>query len=163
MEVMVWTLFVGIGATLLMDMGSLVRRRLSGNPMPDYAMVGRWLGHMRRGRFRHDAIARSAPVRGERWLGWCAHYLVGMAFAAVLPLLWTDAWLRDPTPGPALLVGGATVAMPFLVMQPAMGAGVAASRTSHPAKARVQSLLNHLVFGAGLYLSALLLKSLLPI
>lgn len=163
MDVLVCTLSVGIGATLAMDMWSLVRGRLSGQPIPDYALVGRWLGHMRHGRFRHDAIARSAPVRGERWLGWCAHYLVGMAFAALLPLLWTDAWLRDPTPGPALLVGTVTVAMPLLVMQPAMGAGVAASRTPNPVKARLQSLLNHLVFGAGLYLSALLLRPLFQI
>ncbi|WFC43141.1 DUF2938 domain-containing protein [Pseudoxanthomonas sp. SE1] len=158
MDYLTCTLLVGIGATLAMDAWGLLRRALFGVPVADYALVGRWLGHMRAGRFRHDAIARSASVRGERTLGWCAHYLTGIAFAGVLPLVWGVAWLRDPTPGPALLVGLVTVAVPFLLMQPGMGAGVAASRTPRPGIARMHSLLNHLMFGAGLYLSALLVR-----
>jgi hypothetical protein len=50
-----------------------------------------------------------------------------------------------------LLVGVATVAAPFLVMQPGMGAGIAASRTPRPGAARLQSLVTHTVFGLGLY------------
>jgi len=87
------------------------------------------------------------------------HYLTGVLFAALVPLVWGLAWLRHPTPGAALLVGVVTVAAPFLLMQPGMGAGIAASRTPRPAIARVHSLLNHLAFGAGLYLSALLLQA----
>ena len=153
------TLLIGIGATFTMDAWGVLRRRLFGVPAPDYALVGRWLGHMPMGRFRHDAIARSPAVRGERALGWCMHYLTGVLFAAVLPMVWGIAWLRHPTPGPALLVGVVTVAAPFLLMQPGMGAGIAASRTRRPSMARAHSLLNHLVFGAGLYVSALLLHS----
>jgi hypothetical protein len=51
-----------------------------------------------------------------------------------------------------LLVGIGTVAAPFLLMQPGMGAGMAASRTPAPNAARLQSLLTHAVFGLGLYL-----------
>lgn len=153
------TLLIGIGATFTMDAWGVLRRRFFGVPAPDYALVGRWLGHMPMGRFRHDAIARSPAVRGERALGWCMHYLTGVLFAAVLPMVWGIAWLRHPTPGPALLVGVVTVAAPFLLMQPGMGAGIAASRTARPSMARAHSLLNHLVFGAGLYVSALLLHS----
>ncbi|UOV06000.1 DUF2938 domain-containing protein [Pseudoxanthomonas sp. F37] len=153
------TLLIGIGATFTMDAWGVLRRRFFGVPAPDYALVGRWLGHMPMGRFRHDAIARSPAVRGERALGWCMHYLTGVLFAAVLPMVWGIAWLRHPTPGPALLVGVITVAAPFLLMQPGMGAGIAASRTARPSMARAHSLLNHLVFGAGLYVSALLLHS----
>ena len=39
-------------------------------------------------------------------------------------------------------------------MQPAMGAGVAASRTAAPLRNVLRSLVNHTVFGAGLYLAA---------
>jgi hypothetical protein len=60
-------------------------------------------------------------------------------------------WARHPTLGPALLVGIGTVAAPCLVMQPGMGAGVAASRTPRPGAARLQSLVTHTVFGVGLY------------
>lgn len=158
MDYLTCTLLVGIGATLAMDAWGLLRRALFGVPVADYALVGRWLGHMPTGRFRHAAIARSASVRGERALGWCAHYLTGIAFAGLLPLVWGVAWLRAPSPGPALLVGVVTVAAPFLLMQPGMGAGIAASRTPRPGIARMHSLLNHLMFGAGLYLSALLVR-----
>jgi hypothetical protein len=53
-----------------------------------------------------------------------------------------------------LLVGVGTVAAPFLVMQPAMGGGFAASRSPRPGRARLQSLLTHAVFGLGLYATA---------
>jgi hypothetical protein len=138
-----------------MDLWGLVRRPLLGIPAPDYGLVGRWLAHMGRGRFRHDAIAKSAAVQGERLIGWTAHYLTGVAFAALLPALWGVAWVQRPTIGPALVVGMATVAAPFLLMQPGMGAGIAASRTPRPAAARVQSLITHAVFGLGLYAAAL--------
>ena len=39
-------------------------------------------------------------------------------------------------------------------MQPGMGAGIAASRTPHPAAARFNSLLTHAIFGLGLYAAA---------
>jgi hypothetical protein len=45
-------------------------------------------------------------------------------------------------------------------MQPAMGAGLAARRTPRPQAARLHSLAMHVVFGLGLYASALALHSL---
>jgi hypothetical protein len=47
-----------------------------------------------------------------------------------------------------------TVAAPFFILQPALGLGIAASRTPSPARARLRSLISHLVFGFGLYLAA---------
>jgi hypothetical protein len=55
-------------------------------------------------------------------------------------------------------VGTVTVVMPFFVMQPAMGAGVAASRTPTPWINRLRSLLTHAIFGLGMYLAALLIQ-----
>jgi len=40
------------------------------------------------------------------------------------------------------------------VMQPAMGLGVAASRTPSPLKNCLRSVVNHAVFGLGLFLAA---------
>jgi hypothetical protein len=160
MPAWICTVLIGIGGTLAMDAWGVLRRRLFGVPAADYALVGRWLGHMPAGRFRHDAIARSHAVRGERALGWGLHYLTGVVFAAGLPMVWGAAWLRHPTPGPALLVGAVTVAAPFLLMQPGMGAGIAASRTPRPSRARLHSGVNHLVFGIGLYLTAMLVRPL---
>ena len=50
--------------------------------------------------------------------------------------------------------GVSIVAFPWLVMQPAMGLGIAASKTPAPFRNCVRSLGNHAVFGLGLFLSA---------
>jgi hypothetical protein len=66
--------------------------------------------------------------------------------------------VRQPTLAPALAVGIATVAAPFLLMQPGMGAGIAARRTPRPGSARLHSVVMHTVFGLGLYAAGLVLK-----
>lgn len=144
-------IFIGICATAVMDIWGAIRKRLLGIAPADYAMVGRWIGHMARGTFRHDRIAAAAPIPGERVLGWTAHYAIGIVFAAGLIWIAGSEWLRQPTLVPALAFGIGTVAAPFLLMQPGMGAGVAASRTPKPWSARVQSLITHAVFGFGLW------------
>ena len=149
----VGALVMGVGATLLIDLWAIARRRAFGIPLPDYGLVGRWFAHLARGRFRHQSIAASAPVRGERLIGWIAHYFVGVLFAALLLAVWGDVWIHQPAIVPALVLGIGTVAAPFLLMQPGMGAGVAASRTPRPAAARLQSLITHTIFGLGLYAS----------
>ena len=151
MDYLTSTLVVGIGATAVMDLWGIARSPLLGFAPPDYGLVGRWLGHMANGQFRHESIAASCPVRGERLIGWTAHYLTGIAFAAVLIALWGPAWIARPAIVPALIVGLCSVAAPLLLMQPGMGMGIAASRTRRPTAARVQSLLTHAVFGLGLY------------
>jgi hypothetical protein len=51
--------------------------------------------------------------------------------------------------------------MPWLVMQPSFGLGIAASKAPKPTQARLKSLMTHTVFGLGLYLWAVLLGPLL--
>jgi Protein of unknown function (DUF2938) len=55
-----------------------------------------------------------------------------------------------------LIVGLLTLVAPFFIMQPGMGAGIAASKTPNPNVARRRSVVAHTVFGIGLYGSALL-------
>jgi hypothetical protein len=153
MDIVMAVLIVGAGATATMDVWGLAREQLTAAPRPDYRLVGRWLAHMAHGRFRHASIKASEPMLGEAIIGWVAHYAIGVAFGALLIGLYGLEWMRQPTLGPALLVGVATVAAPFLLMQPGMGAGIAARKTPKPGAARVQSLVNHTVFGFGLYLS----------
>lgn len=73
---------VGIGATVVMDSGGEVLRRTRGVKPLDYALLGRWIGHVPHGPFVHRRIAEAAPVPGERLLGWVAHYAIGV-FTAV--------------------------------------------------------------------------------
>jgi hypothetical protein len=150
MDYLICAALIGAGATAVMDLWSMARERLLGVPV-NYGLVGRWLAYMPRGRLRHDGIKATPAVKGERLIGWTAHYLIGIAFAGVLLAVWGLEWAQRPTLGPALIVGIGSVAAAFLLMQPGMGAGIAASRTPRPNAARLQSFVTHLVFGLGLY------------
>lgn len=149
---------VGIGATLVMDLWSFFLKRSFNIPAPNYCFVGRWLRHMPEGTFRHSSIAAAARKPAECVIGWIAHYATGVVFALALVLLTSPQWLQEPTLLPAMLLGLATVAAPLFVMQPSFGLGLAGSKTPNPAQTRLRSLMNHAVFGLGLYISALVLS-----
>jgi len=154
------TMIVGIGATFALDLWTAFLRIAFKVPSANYCLVGRWLRSMPEGTFTHRSIA-AAPARGfECALGWIAHYAIGAGFTLALVLA-SPGWLAQPTILPALLVGLMTVAMPFLVMQPAFGLGVAASKTPNPTQARLRSLATHVAFGFCLYVSAQVLKLLI--
>lgn len=156
-ETVVRTLLIGVGATAVMDLWALFAKRAFGVPSSDWAMVGRWVGHFRHGRLRHDSMAKASPVHGELALGWGVHYVTGIVYAGLLIAICGLEWARAPTPGPAVLVGVAMLVAPFFIMQPCMGAGIAASRTPAPNQARLRSVVNHVVFGVGLYVAACVL------
>jgi hypothetical protein len=145
---------IGMGATAVMDLWLLLLQSLN-VPTLNFALLGRWVGHMPRGRWVHDGIAKAEPVRGELALGWAVHYATGIVFATLLAYAAGPQWLQAPTIAPALALGMLTVAVPLFLMQPAIGAGIASSRTKTPALNCLKSLANHTVFGLGLYAAAL--------
>ena len=55
MDFVVDALITGIGATAVMDLWAIVRRRLFSVPLPNYSMLGRWVAHMAAGRFTHES------------------------------------------------------------------------------------------------------------
>jgi uncharacterized membrane protein YagU involved in acid resistance len=106
------------------------------------------------GIFRHASITSAPRKPFECTAGWIAHYTIGVVFAVVFVVLVSADWLARPTFLTALLYGIGTVVFPFFVMQPSLGLGIASSRTSNPAKARLKSLATHTVFGIGMYVTA---------
>jgi hypothetical protein len=146
---------IGLGASLVMDLWNLFLKRAFGLPSLDYCLLGRWIRHMPEGTFRHAKIAAAAQKPFECALGWIAHYAIGVLFALAFVVLAPGDWLARPTFLPALLYGIGTVVFPFFILQPALGLGMAASRTPKPTQARLKSLATHTVFGLGLYLCAL--------
>jgi hypothetical protein len=160
LEFVLRTMLIGVGATLVMDGWAFLLRQF-GIPSLDFAVLGRWIGHLRPGQWVHESIARAAPVRGELLIGWCAHYSIGMAFAALLLSTFGLKWARSPSLLPALLIGIVTVLAPLLILQPALGAGIASSKTATPVFNSMKSLVTHAVYGVGLYLAALATASLI--
>ena len=146
---------IGIGATLVMDLWNLFLKRTFGIPSLSYCLLGRWLRHMPGGTFRHASITGAPEKPYECTVGWIAHYTIGVGFALVFVGVATRDWLGRPTLLPALLYGIGTALLPFFVMQPSIGLGIAASRTPHPTQARLKSVMTHIVFGVGLYVGAL--------
>jgi hypothetical protein len=145
---------VGLGATLFMDTCALLLQRAFGIPLANYCLVGRWLRHMPQGTFVHASIATAPQQRSECAVGWIAHYVIGIVYALVLVALMPVGWLARPTVLPAVLFGMGSVLVPYLVMQPSFGLGIAASRAPRPVQARLRSLMAHTAFGVGLYVCA---------
>jgi len=161
MEFAFRSIVIGAGATLLMDVWAAVLRRF-GITSLNFAFLGRWIGHLRRGQWFHESIAKSPSVPRELLMGWCAHYTIGVSFAALLLATFGLPWARTPTLFPALLVGVATVVAPWFILQPALGAGIASRKTPTPVFNAVKSLVTHAVFGIGLFLAARCLAALVP-
>lgn len=148
--------FIGIGATVVMDAWLMFLKRMGVQTL-DFRFIGRWVGHLFRGQFAHTAIRRSPHIPGEVAWGWLTHYAVGIAFAGLFVAvqgLAPDQSAQSPTWLLAIAVGAGTVVVPLFVMQPAMGSGFASSTTPTPLANCVRSLVNHTVFGLGLYASA---------
>jgi len=156
-------ILIGLGATLTTDLWALFLKHAFKITAPNYCLVGRWLRYMPEGIFKHSNIASTPPKSTECTIGWIAHYMIGITFAIIFVAFVGDNWLQHPTPIPAIVFGVVMVLMPFFIMQPSFGLGVAASKTSNPTQARLRSLMNHTVFGAGLYLFGLLVNWLLRV
>ena len=152
---------IGIGATLTTDLWAMFLKRAFKIAAPNYCLVGRWLRYMPEGVFKHSSITSAQPKNAECTIGWIAHYLIGSAFASIFIVFVGNNWLQHPTLIPAFAFGLATVLMPFTIMQPSFGLGFAASKTPNPMQARLRSLMNHAVFGVGLYFFGQLVRWLL--
>ena len=145
---------VGLGATLFMDVWALFLKRVFSIPLANYCLVGRWLRYMPEGTFMHASIS-AAPQKGfECTVGWIAHYVVGTVYALVFVAIVSGSWLAQPTLLPAMLFGVGSVLVPYLIMQPSFGLGIAASKMPQPTQARLRSLMAHTAFGVGLYVCA---------
>lgn len=155
------TILIGLGATLTFDLWALFLKHAFQITPSNFCLVGRWIRYMPEGIFRHSNIGSAPQKSAECIVGWIAHYMIGIMFAMALVTLVGTDWLQHPTLIPAIVVGVVTVLAPFFIMQPSFGFGFAASKISNPMQARLRSLINHTVFGIGLYLFGLLVSRLL--
>lgn len=150
------SLFIGVGATLTFDLWGLFLKYTFKIAPSNFCLVGRWLLYMPEGVFRHSNIGSAPEKNAECAVGWIVHYMIGITFAVTFVAIVSNKWLQHPSLIPALLFGVITVSAPFFVMQPAFGLGIAASKTIKPMQTRLRSLMNHIVFGVGLYIFGLL-------
>ncbi|MCB1333560.1 MAG: DUF2938 domain-containing protein [Roseivivax sp.] len=150
-------ILMGLGGTLAMDVWALALRAAIGQPLPNWANVGRWSGHLPRGVVFHDDIGLAQSVPGELALGWLVHYGVGVAYGVIFALLAGPSWLAQPSFLPVWLFALVTIAAGWFLLHPGMGLGWALARTANPWRGRVMGLAAHTVFGLGMWAVALAL------
>lgn len=149
-------IFIGIGATLAFDLWGSFLKQAFKIPSSNFCLVGRWVLYMPKGIFKHSKISSTPQKNAECTVGWIAHYITGILFAIIFLAVAGMDWLWHPTLIPALIFGIITVSASFFIMQPLFGLGFAASKTVNPMQVRLRSLMNHIVFGCGLYIFGLL-------
>lgn len=82
---------------------------------------------------------------------WAA-IVYGIAYLGLASVLFSSG----PTFTSALACGLSTLVAPWFIMQPAMGAGILASKTPRPGLIRLINVSMHTVFGVSLYVAWLL-------
>lgn len=145
---------VGIGGTIVLDLYAFLMRRLFGVPGTNWKMVGRWLGHLSKGQFIQNAIGKADPVPDEHALGWAFHYTIGIGYGFLLVALWGAGWLQAPTLIEPLILALVLLVLPYFMMMPGLGMGLAGSKTPRPNATRFKSMVGHSIFGVGMFLTA---------
>jgi hypothetical protein len=105
---------VGVIATSAMDLWQRLFLTVTGRPLGNWALVGRWVAGFPLGVFVHQSIAAAPSVRGELAIGWAFHYVVGFAYAAAYVALVQLGLGSAPTLLWALIFALARKALAFL-------------------------------------------------
>ena len=140
LELLLKGVWIGLVGTICIDIWAAIAKHAFGLPTANWAMVGRWFGHMPRGVLLHKSISDAAPIRYELALGWIGHYLIGVLYGMAYLLVVQVALSVAPSLISALEFGLATLFAPWLIMQPSM------------------NLSMHTLFGASLYLGWLVVS-----
>ena len=156
METVIAGLVMGVMATAAMDIWALALHRFAAQPLPNWAMPGRWVVHLIRGTVFHAAISDARPATRERQIGWTFHYAVGIVYGIALAAIMGPGWLAQPTFLPAWVFSILMVGFGWFLLQPGMGLGWAASKTPNPWKVRAMNLLAHTIFALGLWAGAMI-------
>ncbi len=149
---------VGIGATCITDLWNLFLRRNFNIQSLNFCLLGRWIMYMPNGKFWHQNIKAISPKSFECLIGWLVHYTIGVLLTLLFIIIVSVDWLIRPNLLPALFYGICTVIFPLFILQPSLGLGLASSKTPNPAQARIKSIITHIIFGIGLWLSAIVVK-----
>lgn len=156
-ELLIWGAAIGLGATALTDLVGILRQGWAATS-GFYGLVGRWIGSVPSSGLTHTDIRTTKPVRAEAAIGWSAHILLGMLFGIGFVFLFGPSSLSAPKAWQGLSFGLGTVLVPWLIFQPLFGWGIAVSKAPEPWKLRLRSVITHVAFGVGLWLSALILS-----
>lgn len=148
---------VGVVANITMDIGYWILEAFTGI-VPDWHILGRWIGHTFQGDFTLYGIKKLSPIAHEQMLGWAGHYAIAIVYGFIYLFVVSRLLHRKPSLLSALIIAWCFMVMPFLLLQPAVGMGYFAMNTPRPWVAQLFTFCSHTVFGLGLYFGCLVLK-----
>ena len=154
----VFGVFVGIVATVTMDVLGSASRRVGLTAGAKGQWVGRWYLGIPRGKFVHLNIADAPEQAGEKRATLVGHYAIGIALAVTYVV--GAGWL-GVSPGVFLVAlgyGFATCVFPWFLVFPALGFGLFGLRGPTELRLFTSSLMNHLYYGFGLWWITKLLR-----
>ncbi|SEQ81713.1 Protein of unknown function [Rosenbergiella nectarea] len=153
----IFSLVVGIGSTLVLDLWGMLLFKLKGTTPTDWGSVGRWLLGLRQGAWVAIQQDTRPPSAVEKISGWTFHYLVGVAYAVILVIGWGMPFIQAPTLLPIILVGIVLSSIAGLMLfMPAMGAGFCGRKIPNRGAAIIMMIIAHTVFALGQYSFTLL-------
>ena len=157
-SLLILSVVLGVAATAFLDAMNYLQHIILDKPLTRYEFIGRWVIYMTDGVFSHQSIKAALPKAGELMLGWVGHYAIGIGFALLMLIFTGVKWVLKPSFLPAFIVGFATCSIPFFLMYPGMGYGIAGLHTPNPAMLQSKVLLSHFIFSVGLYAAGRLLS-----
>ncbi len=141
---------VGVVATIVLDLVAGVGVAVHVFRVPAF---GRWGLYVLKGKFTHEDIDRSPPLKGENALTFPLHYVAGIVLAAPYLFLLDALSLGSGSVLLATLYGVSTCLIPFLVMLPSMGYGLFGLRHRRDTFWLREILVMHLGYGVGIGLA----------
>lgn len=115
--------FIGILATITMDVLSIAALRLRWIAFLPPRLTGRWFASVARGQFLHSDIAKTPPINHEVAIAVPVHYAIGITLGLVYLFASSALGLSARNLIAALAFALCTSLLPWLLMFPAMGYG----------------------------------------
>ena len=145
----------GVIATFSLDVLSIIAARLQlSAPLPPH-LIGRWFAFIARGQLCHADIAHAPGVSHEMAIALPVHYAIGIVLTGVYICSMSYAGRAPRNLGLALAFGLCTNVLPWLLMFPAMGYGFFGWHGPEGTRLCLSSLLNHALFGIGIWLGVM--------
>lgn len=151
------SVFIGILATITMDVLSLTAFKLDLIAFLPPRLTGRWFGFMARGQFLHSDIGQTPPINHEMAIAVPVHYAIGVTLALVYLLGSSALGVSPRNPVTAISFALCTNLLPWLLMFPAMGYGWFGAHSPPGTRLFPSSFVTHCFYGVGLWLGASLL------
>lgn len=149
---------IGVVGTLSMDIGNYLTAHMGITYEINRAFIGALARGWTNGIFVYNSPSTIVPGAGDYYFGVASHYLIGIVFA--IPVFFAVYSSNSKIGLPWIYVYGLLTSVASLfVLFPAVGLGVAASKSDHQLYMVYSNLINHTFYGLGLVLAVYVARS----